>query len=61
MDELKPCPMCGGTDLYSERDDDSRAFGECWKVECARADCGCKVSGLTTTDALFRWNRRTEK
>lgn len=49
--ELKPCPFCGGMNLYYET---GRFFG----VECA--DCGGKIVGAyrTVEEAADAWNTR---
>lgn len=51
--ELKPCPFCGGTNLYY-------AAGRFCAVECA--DCGGKVVGTfkTTEEAADAWNTRSQ-
>ena len=50
-DELKPCPFCGGMNLYY-------AEGMFYAVECA--DCGGKVVGVfrTEEEAVEAWNTR---
>lgn len=49
--KLKPCPFCGGMNLYYET---GRLFG----VECA--DCGGKIVGAyrTEEEAADAWNTR---
>lgn len=51
--ELKPCPFCGGMNLYY-------AEGMFYAVECA--DCGGKVVGAyrTEEEAVEAWNRRVQ-
>lgn len=51
--ELKPCPFCGGTNLYY-------AAERFYAVECA--DCGGKVVGTfkTTEEAADAWNTRSQ-
>lgn len=51
--ELKPCPFCGGMNLYY-------AEGMFYAVECA--DCGGKVVGAyrTEEEAVKAWNRRVQ-
>lgn len=51
--KLKPCPFCGGTNLYY-------AAGRFYAVECA--DCGGKVVGTfkTTEEAADAWNTRSQ-
>lgn len=52
-DKLKPCPFCGGMNLYY-------AAGRFYAVECS--DCGAKVVGAfrTEEEAAEAWNRRME-
>lgn len=52
-DKLKPCPFCGGMNLYYT----ARMF---YAVECA--DCGGKVVGAyrTEEEAVEAWNRRVQ-
>ena len=49
--ELKPCPFCGGMNLYYA---EGRFFG----VECA--DCGGKIVGafMTVEETAEAWNTR---
>lgn len=51
--ELKPCPFCGGMNLYY-------AAGRYSAVECS--DCGAKVVGAfrTEEEAAEAWNRRVQ-
>ena len=50
-DKLKPCPFCGGMNLYY-------AAGRFYAVECS--DCGAKVVGAfrTEEEAAEAWNWR---
>lgn len=50
---LKPCPFCGGMNLYY-------AAGRFYAVECS--DCGAKVVGAfrTEEEAAEAWNRRIQ-
>lgn len=49
--EVKPCPFCGGMNLYY-------AAGRFYSVECA--DCGGRVVGAyrTAEEAAEAWNTR---
>lgn len=51
--KLKPCPFCGGMNLYY-------AEGRFYAVECV--DCGGKVVGAyrTEEEAVEAWNRRVQ-
>lgn len=56
-EELKPCPFCGGKNLYRHKDSDG--LGQTW-VWCA--DCG--ASGPVKEErshAIEAWNRRTNE
>ena len=54
--ELKPCPFCGGSELYMPHGTDP-AY-----IKCGGHGCGAQ-SGIpveqTEEDALKLWNRRT--
>ena len=52
--KLKPCPFCGGTNLY-------HIMGKFYTVECAH--CGGKIVGpfKTVKDAIDAWNTRSEQ
>lgn len=50
--KLKPCPFCGGMNLYY-------ATGRFYGVECA--DCGARLGGYNTEEeAAEAWNTRAE-
>ena len=52
MDELKPCPHCGGKAEWDSADTD----GSC-RIECT--NCGATTSWLREDeDAIAAWNRR---
>ena len=48
--ELKPCPFCGGTNLY---------VGS-WSVFCdaTQGGCGGGVCARSNEEAVEKWNRR---
>ena len=55
MNELKPCPFCGGTDLYI----DGGEFLQDFEVRCVK--CGGRVCYFATkAEALAAWNRRVK-
>ena len=64
MDELLPCPFCGGMHLvFTYRDDYNATF---WCVDCSMygpSVCGV-VDGLTIDEekakAIELWNRRAK-
>jgi len=54
MEELKPCPFCGGTNVDARTD----GFGAGWYIFCQ--DCGVMCGyALNTVEAIKAWNRRT--
>lgn len=60
IEELKPCPFCGGKAkpitgwLVSPSTSDDRSV----RIECI--DCGCTIPfRKNAQDAWFYWNRRT--
>ena len=62
MDELKPCPFCGGeaiisVDKYAVKDAKDRRWG--YTIICSNC---CAMSGHTYTVEKAReaWNRRTD-
>jgi len=53
MNELKPCPFCGGTDCEARTAD----CGMTWYIFCS--DCGLMCGyALTKDTAKAAWNRR---
>lgn len=56
MEELKPCPFCGGSDIDIRTDDG----GLSWYSFCN--DCGviCGYS-MTKDDTVNAWNMRTDR
>lgn len=55
MDNLKPCPFCGGE---AETWDD----GALWHVICKSKDCAAMSSPcFTEADAVVAWNKRAER
>ena len=56
-EQLKPCPFCGGTDLYWPHGTDPAI------IECGGFGCGAR-SGVpdeqTEAAAIAAWNRRAE-
>lgn len=52
MDELKPCPFCGGKAVVAE-------FGR-YSVYCIRQCCEQPISYPDEETAIEAWNRRAE-
>ena len=60
MDELKPCPFCGGHAVISvDLDGTSDSAGRMWGYTIVCERC-CATSGLTFSEerATDAWNRR---
>lgn len=53
MDELKPCPFCGCTDLEPIK------LGGVWMVHCQNYDCSADGPlDLGKSGAIEKWNER---
>jgi len=61
MEELKPCPFCGGKAkmMYAYRGYDEMMYAyQCW-ARCKK--CGAEMAGaMLKSNAIKRWNRRVE-
>ena len=55
MEELKPCPLCGGEAAY---DSAQRKHGIVYSVYCEK--CGVEIARLNSQEAIEAWNRRIE-
>jgi Lar family restriction alleviation protein len=59
MNELKPCPFCGGNDIQI---DEMESFWDknetSWRVLCI--DCIAETAGDTKEQAIAAWNRRAD-
>ncbi len=59
MDELKPCPFCGGNDIQI---DEMESFWDknetSWRVLCI--NCIAETAGDTKEQAIAAWNRRAD-
>ena len=56
MDELKPCPFCGGTKLWIENTNIAGVIPQ-WTVTCVK--CFKRSKPQTTKNrATKEWNRR---
>lgn len=57
MDDLKPCPFCGGKAILVES-----IHAQVFKVECMNTSCYCFNTSTifsNKTNAIEAWNRRT--
>ena len=60
MDELKPCPFCGGIPKRHEIEQDFFDTGTCitgYAVFCQKCRCSTEYE-LSQAEADKRWNRR---
>lgn len=58
MEELKPCPFCGGAAVVKKVPD---TLVLPWYVRCDNADCSMWVATCnrnTQEEAIWLWNRR---
>lgn len=54
-EELKPCPLCGHTDIQKLKN----STGGVWYISCNR--CGCRTRGdVIKAMAIEAWNRRAK-
>lgn len=54
MEELKPCPFCGGKAIINEY------LNSLFWTRCV--DCGAEIQALSTVDdAKSEWNRRADE
>ena len=54
MDELKPCPFCGGTPITVVDDETEEKFG----VKCFKCGGSIYPEKETLYEAIEAWNRR---
>lgn len=62
MDELKPCPFCGGKAKLKIIYSDAIAMMEkiTWhKISCTK--CDCKIERFDVIEAIEAWNRRVSE
>lgn len=52
LDALKPCPLCGSTDISLGKYKNKCAFVNC-------EDCGASIFKTTKDEAIEAWNKRT--
>ena len=61
MEELKPCPFCGGEPFYRECYDDCKQITR--GIRCNRVNCCGFWIGTTyqtIKEAIKEWNRRSD-
>ena len=58
MNELKPCPYCGGEANIESYDPYDGYQGDCtvWRVKCI--ECKAFIQRGTKDEAIAAWNRR---
>jgi Lar family restriction alleviation protein len=57
-DELKPCPFCGGNQIYMNIGIYIGKTHESVTIKCD--DCGASIWGVTDEKAIIKWNRRAD-
>jgi len=55
---LLPCPHCGNTNIKVGRYTDESEY---WQLYCEDCTIMMQTVNLSETEAIFRWNRRTEQ
>ena len=54
MNELKPCPFCGKSDIRIWKSPD-----EYWQIQCNNDECCAQIyDNLTEEQAVLSWNTR---
>jgi len=57
MDELKPCPFCGGTGIWIEQYDCTA--GKRWRIMCLKCGAGFDPGWVQERYMIVEmWNRR---
>ena len=59
IEELKPCPFCGGEAKETEPAEVGSYWFQMWKIQCR--DCGALVAGSHRRMNREAWNRRAER
>ena len=58
-EELKPCPFCGGEDIYLKEVDLDFAFSTYYHVRCLTCNCNLdSIQNTSKSKAIEAWNRR---
>ena len=60
MEELKPCPFCGGKARIIADDPFDGYQGNCTVYLARCVVCGAEISGGKHEKAIEAWNRRTD-
>ena len=55
MEEIKPCPFCGGEVIYEST---QQRHGIVYSLYCE--ECGVEIARLNKPEAIEAWNRRVE-
>jgi len=58
MNELKPCPFCGGTRIFTEPDEYGSGGQWVTPIHVGCSDCKAEQMGDTKAEVFERWNRR---
>ena len=55
MNELLPCPFCGGEAILESN---KLRYGTIYSAYCQK--CGAEITGFSEHEAIDAWNRRAE-
>ena len=58
MNNLKPCPFCGGEDIIVQELQPYMGDENNWRVLCV--GCGCDIQRETKETVISAWNTRVE-
>lgn len=61
MEELKPCPFCGGEpEAYGDIGVSLETGKEAWRYYIVCTGCTALISGETESETAENWNRRAD-